>query len=198
MKLKEFVLLRDEGGFTTTARWHEVDAEIREAIQAVVWPPESQTFVICPKKHGSGVGPIKTAFVTLLTAFGWKHERRALIDGTGPGPIDALKDFSDGDTFICEWETGNVSSSHRALNKMVVAMKEDNIIGGVLVVPDRALAKYLTDRIGNFEELEPYFSHWGQASLGGEGMLGIYVVTYDGTSLDVPQIDKLTDGRALI
>ena len=120
MMLKEIVILRDEGGFAQTARWQQVNQEIQDAIAAVVWPPGSHDFTIYPERKGNGVLPIKDEFVASLTARGWKHERRALLDGSGPGPIDALKDFPDGDTFICEWETGNVSSSHRALNKMVV------------------------------------------------------------------------------
>jgi hypothetical protein len=60
------------------------------------------------------------------------------------------------------------------------------------------LARYLTDRVGNFEELIPYFPIWTEATFHGGGLLGIYVVTADGYDPEVPRIRKGTDGRALI
>jgi len=33
-------------------------------------------------------------------------------------------------------------------------------LGTALVLPSRKLYPYLTDRIGNYEELEPYFDVW--------------------------------------
>lgn len=198
MRLADFIVLRDEGNLVDSPEWAEADAEIREAIEAVVWPPGATTFTVNNEVvHGNGVAVVKDAFIEVLTHRGWKHERRAIVDGIRPGPIDALKDFPNGETIVCEWETGNVASSHRALNKIVMALQEDNILGGVLVVPDRHLYRWMTDRIGNLPELEPYFPVWQQTNLGGEGLVGIYVVTYDAVSPDVPRMVKGTDGRAL-
>ena len=59
--------------------------------------------------------------------------------------------------YAVEWETGNISSSHRALNKMAIGIGDGILLGGTLVLPNRNLYNYLTDRIGNYEELLPYF-----------------------------------------
>jgi hypothetical protein len=58
--------------------------------------------------------------------------------------------------FCVEWETGNISSSHRAINKMALGILKDILIGGVLILPTRKMYSYLTDRVGNFPELAPY------------------------------------------
>ncbi|MGA1841038.1 MAG: hypothetical protein ACMUIU_10470 [bacterium] len=45
-----------------------------------------------------------------------------------------------GDRLFCvEWETGNISSSHRAINKMALGIIRDILIGGILIVPTRNL-----------------------------------------------------------
>lgn len=54
---------------------------------------------------------------------------------------------------------------------------------------------YLTDRIGNIGELEPYFPLWRNLT-GISGALRIIVIEHDETSFDVPRIPKGTDGRA--
>ena len=33
--------------------------------------------------------------------------------------------------FAVEWETGNIASSHRAMNKMALALKQVRIAGGI-------------------------------------------------------------------
>ena len=60
--------------------------------------------------------------------------------------------------FVVEWETGNVSSSHRSIDKMISTMYFSHVIGAVLIVPTKEFKTYLTDRVGNFEELEPLLS----------------------------------------
>ncbi|MBW3590073.1 MAG: restriction endonuclease [Actinobacteria bacterium] len=199
MRVHEFILLRDEGNWQSSPEWLETDREIREAAATVVWPPGAKEFSINPTPQGNGVKPIKEAFLLSLSGQGWRTEQRVkILDRGSPGKIDALKDYPDGTTFVVEWETGNVSSSHRALNKIVVAMKEENIQGGALIVPRRqGLYKYVTDRIGNEEELRPYFALWAESTLG-TGLLGIYVIDYDKTDPGVPLISKGTDGRALV
>ena len=47
-----------------------------------------------------------------------------------PGKIDAVKNLPDGRYFAFEWETGNISSSHRALNKMAIGLL-DGVSGWV-------------------------------------------------------------------
>ena len=70
------------------------------------------------------------------------------------------------------------------------------ISGGVLIVPTWELAHYLTDRIGNVRELEPYLSLWSSIEVE-RGFLAIFAVEHDAVSTDVPRIRKGTDGRGL-
>lgn len=57
------------------------------------------------------------------------------------------------------------------------------------VVSSGNLAPYLTDRIGNYPEFEPYFSLYSDLEVG-VGYLGVAIVEHDETSPDVPLIGK--------
>lgn len=94
-----------------------------------------------------------------------------------------------------EWETGNISSSHRALNKIVLGIIQKQIIGGILVLPQRALARYLTDRVGNYEEIAPYLPMYANLAIE-EGFMGFISVNYDDVSPDALFIPKGKDGNA--
>ncbi len=160
-------------------------SDIRSGIRAVVWPPGRRSFSIRPELMGNGVTPIKEACVTILKQKGWQPEvRLALAREAHPGPIDAVKKLSNGRLFAFEWETGNVSSSHRALNKMLVGLQEKILIGGALILPTRALYRYLTDRVGNYEELAPYFSVWDRPDV--SGFLAVIAVEFDKTDFRAP------------
>jgi Restriction endonuclease BamHI len=56
--------------------------------------------------------------------------------------------------------------------------------------------QWLTDRVGNYREIEPYFPVWQNLQVD-EGVLMVIEVEHDGTSNQVPFIPKGTDGRAL-
>jgi hypothetical protein len=179
-------------------------AEIRAAIAGVHWPPGSGAFTIYPESGkksgmGNGVVPIKVAFIEQLHQHNWTPEAPfpvpAALGGSSFGPMDAAKNF-DGKPFIVEWETGNISSSHRALNKIAVGLLRAAVAGGVLVVPTKEFAQYLTDRIGNVWELRSYVQMWKALPVP-VGYLGIFTVEHDATSIQVPRITKGTDGRAL-
>lgn len=171
--------------------------EIRQAIRNVVWPDASRKFTIRPVIDGNGVLPIKVGFIRKLTALGWKlEERPVLAKGLGPGKIDALKLLSDGRQFAAEWETGNISSSHRALNKICMGILEGHLAGGVLILPDRELYHYLTQRIGNYKELAPYFPVYRHLK-DMPGLVGVFSVSFDQTSNTAPPIPKGMDGHSL-
>lgn len=202
MKLVEFRVLASRGVFPVSKHWARVEKQVRQAIRAVVWPRGSRFFTIHPQTgkrrgEGSGVKPIKDAFVSMLTQrFGWEPEfKLAYHTRRGPGKIDAVKRTPHG---LCavEWETGNVSSSHRALNKIVLGIQRGQLKAGILVVPTRKLAAFLTDRVGNYEELEPYFDLWGSMPFS-DGVVAIAAVEHDRESKRSPRIAKGTDGRAL-
>jgi len=183
-----------KGEFSQSKELNQILIEIRTAIKSVSWHVED-SFIINPIRKGNGVVPIKLNFIKTLVSFGWKAEKRMrLAEGMNPGPIDIVKATSYGD-FAVEWETGNISSSHRALNKMAVGIIQDLIIGGILILPSRNLARYLTDRIGNFEEIKPYFSLYRNVIVD-SGVLGAIAIDYDDFSDKSPLIPKGYDGRS--
>jgi hypothetical protein len=79
---------------------------------------------------------------------------------------------------------------------MALGLMKRLLIAGVLIVPSRKLYKFLTDRVGNFDELAPYLDLWAAVPCS-EGVLEIVVVEQDAESKRVPKIPKGTDGRAL-
>ena len=201
MKIISLEPLIDAGNFRETDDWRTVEEHIRQSIKAIEWPPGSGAFTLHdqPGKkrgEGNGVKPIKASFMAKLQSFGWKLETPVDIATLKrPGAMDATYQVKD-QLFCVEWETGNISSSHRALNKMALGILKSILIGGILIVPTRAMYKYLTDRIGNLAELEPYFPLWRSLQVT-EGFLAVMAIEHDGVSQSVPRIPKGTDGRAI-
>lgn len=197
MKIVQEVSLISVGSFEESSDWSIIRAEIREAIATIVHPPGASSFSINPIKHGNGVKPIKEACtIALRERFGWSLETSIRYATRSPGKLDATKTF-DKHLFALEWETGNISSSHRAINKMVLGLLRGVLLGAALVLPSRKIYPYLTDRVGNYEELEPYFDVWRAVSVR-EGFLAIFVIEHDALNSSVPKIAKGTDGRALL
>jgi hypothetical protein len=212
VKIEHEIVVQEVGGVSsgcTTA----LD-DVRAAIQGIHWPEGSGSFTIHEQSgkkrgEGSGVLPIRNAFVEQLKGRGWQIEAkfpeiplpvrlRALGRAAHLGPLDAMKPMPDDEPpFGVEWETGNISSSHRSLNKMALGLQRGVLSAGVLVVPTQGLALYLTDRIGNLPELLPYIEMWESVPTE-RGLLLIIAVEHDASSPDVPRITKGTDGRALI
>ncbi|MBI3610907.1 MAG: restriction endonuclease [Nitrospirae bacterium] len=198
MKIVHTEYLIKAGTFPSSRDWKTIERDVRQAIKAVVWPKGSRLFTIYPQRKGNGVKPIKDAFCLRLKQKGWELETRLpFATRKKPGPMDATKQLSKDQFFAAEWETGNISSSHRALNKMALGIKGGILKGGVLILPTRRLYSYLTDRAGNFEEIEPYFDLWRSVTCA-DGILAVIVVEHDATSYKVPRIKKGTDGRGLI
>lgn len=169
--------------------------DVESAIKKVVWPLNSTDFTINPTPKGNGVKPIKKECMDHLKSKDWTLEKRLAIKADmRPGPLDAVKTIGTS-TFALEWETGNISSSHRAVNKMVLGMLERVLIGGILVLPSRNMYKYLTDRVGNFQELSPYFTAWKNFNIK-DGYLAVIEIEHDSTDADTPLIPKGTDGWA--
>lgn len=202
MKIERFERLIDIGVFSQSSDWEQIEKHITQAIQKIEWPIGSGSFTLFdqPGKsrgEGNGVKPIKDACMKHLSAMGWDLETKIDIATLKrPGPIDAT--YKVGKKLFCvEWETGNISSSHRALNKMALGIIKDILIGGILILPTRKMYKYLTDRIGNFPEIEPYFDLWRSLKVN-EGFLAVLAIEHDGVSNQVQRIPKGTDGRALI
>ena len=208
MKVVEQITLISKGHFPRSSEFKKIQRDVEEAIQAVDWPDGSGTFLIYPESgkkrgRGNGVKPIKKNFIESLERRGWETEVpfRALdlVGIQEPGKLDGAYTTSSGAKFAAEWETGNISSSHRALNKMAIGLMKAKIIGAALIVPSNNLALYLTDRIGNIGELRPYLPLWKSISKSIEDRSAVFkiiVVEHDEESSSVPRIPKGTDGRA--
>ncbi len=201
MKIIQVETLIAAGAFAQSPRWRAIRKGLHEAVIAVDWPPGSGAFTIYPESgkkrgEGNGVTPIKDGLIHRLISEGWLAEHALDIATLNrPGDLDAVLLTDDG-PIAMEWETGNISSSHRALNKMALGLLKGILAAGVLVVPSRKLYPYLTDRIGNFAELAPYLDLWKSIPCK-SGVLEIVVIEHDATSTDVPRIPKGTSGRAL-
>lgn len=202
MRIVAYHDLLNAGGFESTAEWKRAWADVQAAVTATDWPHGSGRFLIYPESGrkrgmGNGVLPIKLPCLVELAIRGWDTEELPDVEPgiLECGDLDALLDTRQG-PIAFEWETGNISSSHRAINKLLLTFMHGRVVGGVLVVPSNALKRYLTDRIGNIGELQPYFPLWRVTPVT-RGVLRIVVVEHDATSTDVPRIPKGTDGRAL-
>lgn len=200
MRVVQEVRLIGCGDYSASNDWQRTRDAIIAAVRAVDWPPGSGHFTIYPesgKKRGEGNGviPIKSGLLEELCRQGWVIEgaaKNAL--GVRFGDFDAALMTAHGPV-VLEWETGNISSSHRSLNKMALFLMDGLIAAGILVVPSRKLYRFLTDRIGNIDELQPYLRLW-QAVPCNQGVLEIIVIEHDAESFDVQRIPKATDGRA--
>lgn len=201
MKIMQVERLIDVGKFSSSQEWRMIENHIVSAIQSIQWPIHSGSFTLRDESgkkrgEGSGVKPIKEACMQYLQSLGWKLETCVdVATRRRPGPIDATR-LVGKRLFCLEWETGNISSSHRALNKMALGIMNGIFIGGALVLPTRLMYRYLTDRIGNFAEIEPYFDLWRSLPVG-EGLLVVIAIEHDAVNSSVPRIPKGTDGRAL-
>jgi len=196
MKIIRTEVLVNSGKFFNTDQFQAVLNEIRDAISKVVWPLDSQYFSINPVKKGNGVKPIKNGCMIHLESLGWRLEERLRISSDmRPGPLDAVKMLPDGRLLALEWETGNISSSHRALNKMTLGILEGALAGGILILPSRRMYNFLTDRIGNFQEIEPYFPQLKRPDIS-NGFLAVIEIEHDLEDQNSPLIPKGTDGWA--
>jgi hypothetical protein len=202
MILKKIEVLIDKGDFSKSAEWTSIRNEIVESIQSLEHPAGAGKFILRnelgkERGKGSGVKPIRDMFCQKLKQRGWNLETPIGIAARiRPGPLDATKRLG-GRLFAVEWETGNISSSHRAVNKLTLGILNGVLIGGALVLPTRKMYQYLTDRVGNFEELEPYFPLWRSQQCS-DGLLVIFAVEHDAVDNNIPRIMKGTNGRALV
>jgi hypothetical protein len=203
LKLVKTEILVDKGQFSSSKDWFRIRNDIEGSIKSMEWPPGAGKFTLYAEQgkergKGNGVKPIKQLFAQLLSRRGgWASETKMLIPArVNPGKIDFTTNVGT-KKFGIEWETGNISSSHRAMNKLAMGLLNGFLIGGFLITPTRKMYAYLTDRVGNFEELSPYFPIWRSIPVD-EGLLGVIAVEHDDVSLEVRRFPKGTNGRALV
>ena len=143
-----------------------------------------------------GVGLSDLMVPMTLYPSGEKHQEPL---ATSFGPFDFATTVHGGIKTVIEWETGNISSSHRSINKLCVCLNAGIVQAGVVIVPSRPLYKHLTDRIGNIDELSGYLSLWqSMETKVKRGLLAIAVVEHDHLTTDAafPLLDRGTDGRS--
>lgn len=199
MKIMRTETLVNNGIFSKSLEYEQIEMDIKLAVHSIEYPLGSGGFYLFDKKQGNGVKPIKDLFINKLNSLGWQDEKLVTNPKIKSRRIDSSKALSDGKYFAVEWETGNISSSHRAMNRIALGMMEGVLAGGILVLPSRSMYYYLTDRVGNYQELEQYFAIW--EALGNRisnGLLQVIEIEHDGVSDNIPPIPKGTDGRALI
>lgn len=113
-------------------------------------------------KNCNGVVPIKEKCYELLEeTYHWYREKPLHTLSNKGGPIDVYKEFYNDDIVFhvgLEFETGNISSAHRSMNKLLLGLHNQELQLTFLIMPIMKLSYYLTDRVSNFEELEPYFA----------------------------------------
>ena len=143
------------------------------------------------EKNCNGVVPLKEPCYRMLEEeYGWYREKPLDILSKKGGPIDVYKSFSDANGCFnvgIEFETGNISSAHRSMNKLSLGIHNKELHLAVLMMPMHQLSYYLTDRVSNYEELRPYFS---LVSEGPFVMIGFDVEAY---SSNVPCLAKGRD-----
>lgn len=211
MQIVEKLDIAYAGRFPRTATWRRANEEVTTAVEITDWPSGSGRFSLNPEprvdaqgrtdRHPNGVVPIKRPMLDHLSSCGWETETLPKLpvgfegrDVLTTGDLDAL--LLDRNRYVgFEWETGNVASTHRAINKLLDGMTRGTLNGGILVLPMRAMQRHLTDRVGNFEEIAPYFEFWSRYPVP-DGALRVYGVSYDELNASVEHIPKGKDGRA--
>ncbi len=115
------------------------------------------------------------------------------------GGFDLMTTGNAGTNIAIEWETGNISSSHRSMNKLAIALEAGVIQVGVMIVPSREFYTHLTDRIGNIGELSGYLAMWESLKFSvTRGLLALTVVEHDHLTDEGnhPYLPLGNDGRA--
>ncbi|WP_252225493.1 hypothetical protein [Clostridium sp. ZBS2] len=199
MKITNIVTLISNGKFSNSVEYKKIESDVFNAIYSMKNPIGNGTFILNSGKHANGVKPIKNTFISYLDQHGWYDERKITDPDMKKRRIDTAHKIGQTNTYFgVEWETGNISSSHRAINRLLLAIIEGKLLGGMLVLPSRKMYYHLTDRVGNFQELEPYFKLWSLFSNEiSNGVLKIIEIEHDDISDDIAPLKKGTDGRAL-
>jgi hypothetical protein len=230
MKWLRTLVLFDRGDIVLSSDWKSIHDSFVRSIESIDFPKGSGKLMLRKKKKNlksqqwsrNGVGFLRSSFLEhIVKKEGWLAEGDVDLQTleekpelqlypsmesysepitSSFGKFDFVTTTKSGIRVAIEWETGNISSSHRSLNKLSIVLAAKKIQAGVLILPSRDLYKHLTDRIGNIGELSPYLAMWKSMGASVErGMLAIAVVEHDELT-DNPEFPYLkagTDGRAI-
>lgn len=228
MKWLRTIVLFNQGDVISSSDWKNLHASYVRAIASIEHPRSAGSLTLRRKVKlaggqwkRNGVVPLRKQFLAYMrNREGWQIESNVPLarDRDQPslqlypsmenhrepitsdfGGFDFMSTAQHGTRVAIEWETGNISSSHRSMNKLAIALTSGVIEVGVLIVPSRALYEHLTDRVGNIGELSGYLAAWASTGSAVErGLLAITVVEHDQLT-DKPEIPYLRagkDGRA--
>lgn len=220
------LLLFDQGQVSASPGWRQIHDSFVRSIQSIHFPPGSGGLTLKRKMRlansqwsRNGVGFLKASFLQhLVHVEGWQPEAGLSLETINVatevrlypsmdsyvepvvssfGPFDFMTVAEDGLRVAIEWETGNISSSHRSMNKLALAIEMGLIDAGVLIVPSRLLYQHLTDRIGNITELSGYLAMWKRLGDSvARGLLSVVVVEHDALTDDGDYLPVGRDGRA--
>lgn len=227
MRWLRTLILFDQGGVLASEDWKHVHESYVRSISSIDHPEGTGTLTLRRKvRHGTqwtrnGVNYLRSRFLRHVTSVeGWQPEGMVDLDRDRKqeplllypslevyrepitsdfGGFDFISTGPTGLKVAIEWETGNISSSHRSMNKLAIALERGIIQIGVLILPSRLLYEHLTDRIGNISELSGYLSMWeGLKANVSQGLLVITVVEHDALTDDpkVPFLPAGKDGRS--
>jgi hypothetical protein len=224
MKWLRTLIIINSGDLISSSDWLKIHESYIRAIKSIDFPEGTGTLCLRRKTrkgrtqwNRNGVGYIKKRFFNYIVNIeGWRAESNQGIDKyrriaevnlfpskelynepikSDFGDFDFVTTTENGMRVAIEWETGNISSSHRSLNKLTILLRDKKIQAGVLIVPSRELYEHLTDRIGNINELSAYLSIWkGFESQIESGILAITVVEHD-LLTDDPNFQYLPTGK---
>ncbi len=233
LKWLRTLVLFDKGGVLASRDWQTIHESYIRSIQQIDFPHGAGTLTLRRKVrrrdgqwNRNGVVYLKKRFLNhMIKVEGWRGEVGFELgrNRTPPdlllfpemtpyrepitsefGGFDLVTTTPGGLHVAIEWETGNISSSHRSMNKLAIALATGKVHAAVMIVPSRHLYAHLTDRIGNIGELSGYLSMW--KSLEGSvsrGALVIIVVEHDALTddskfryLPVGKDGRAREGRA--
>ena len=161
---KKYITKVAQRGLKTNPLYAKAYNEVVRSASKIVWPKRSKQLIVNnSQKNNNGVTPLKDPFYkNLEEKYNWYREKslKVLKEKKKGGPIDAYKVFKSADKELkvgLEFETGNISSTHRSMNKLLLGLDEKELDLAIIIFPVKDLAFCLTDRVANYEELEPYF-----------------------------------------
>jgi hypothetical protein len=228
MRWLRTLILFDKGGVVASDDWAKVHQSYVRSINSIDHPRHSGKLTLRRKKKlpkgqwlRNGVGALREQFLThLCETEGWRKEENVNLgrDRSQPairlypsmeeyrepivsdfGEFDFVTTGKHGLRVAIEWETGNISSSHRSMNKLSIALSNGIVDAGVLILPSKLLYDHLTDRIGNIGELSGYLAMWeGLKATVSKGLLAITVVEHDELTDDpsFPYLKVGNDGQS--
>lgn len=228
MKWLRTIVIFDTGSIVKDADWAAVHDSYRRSIQAIDHPAGSGKLTLRKEKRiradlrlCNGVPYLRRRFLDhIVNEEKWESEKAVDLhpDRVQPtltlypegqehqepltskfGVFDFVTLGKNGLRIAIEWETGNISSSHRSMNKLAISLAAGAIDVGVLIVPSRDCYDHLTDRIGNIGELSGYLEIWEAAKVRVKrGLLAVTVIEHDELTDDetIPYLPLGGDGRA--